>query len=283
MKIKISLCDLKLLKEFLAILSIISTVSSLFLISYNIPDQYKGTNSAILFILAIFILYLIFWLHKNTMQTLNLNINGNNVHIMYGDLFSIEGMKVISFNEYFDTIVDDKIIARNTLNGKFIEECLHEQDNINNIDDLDNFIAGDTHLRKNIVAENIGRHLGKKIKYRLGSVIEICPDYLAMAFSRFDEDNKAYLTINDFINCLLFFWSEIDRVYNARPIVLPLLGGGILRIKDCPLTKQELLEILLLTFKLSKISLAHSTNLTIAMPPSLRDEINFYKLDWVMG
>lgn len=283
MKIKVSLCDLKLLKEFSAILSVISTIFSLFLISYNIPDKYKGLNSAILFSLAIFILYLVFWLQKNTKQALNLNINGNNVHIKYGDLFTAEGIKIISFNEYFDTTVNDKIIAHNTINGKFIDEGLYIHDDIKNIHDLDNFIVGNIHLRKNIVGQNFERNLGKNIQYKLGSVIEICPDYLAMAFSRFDEENKAYLSINDFINCLLFFWSEIARVYNARSIVLPLLGGGILRIKNCPLTKQELLEILLLTFKLSKISLAHSTSLTIVMPPSLKDEVNFYKLDWVMG
>ncbi|MHA6252748.1 macro domain-containing protein [Oceanobacillus sp. CAU 1775] len=33
------------------------------------------------------------------------------------------------------------------------------------------------------------------------------------SFSRFDENNRAYLSMQDYISCLLKFWNEIDIIY----------------------------------------------------------------------
>ena len=57
-----------------------------------------------------------------TLKKIKLNIKGSDFIIKQGDIFLQEGLKVINFNEYFDTIVDNKIIAKNSLNGKFITE-----------------------------------------------------------------------------------------------------------------------------------------------------------------
>lgn len=46
---------------------------------------------------------------------ISLNIRGIKVNIRKGDIFKTNGWKVIAFNEYFDTQVDDVIIAHNTL------------------------------------------------------------------------------------------------------------------------------------------------------------------------
>jgi hypothetical protein len=50
-----------------------------------------------------------------------LTIRGINVTIKQGDIFKSDGWRLIPFNEYYDTQVDDVVIARNSLNGKFIE------------------------------------------------------------------------------------------------------------------------------------------------------------------
>ena len=46
-----------------------------------------------------------------------------------GIIFESTDWKLIPFNEFFDTTVDDVVIARNSLNGKFIER-------LQDIDDL---------------------------------------------------------------------------------------------------------------------------------------------------
>ena len=54
-------------------------------------------------------------------HAITLKIKGITVRIEEGDIFKSPNWKLIPFNEFFDTIVDDVVIARNSLNGKFIE------------------------------------------------------------------------------------------------------------------------------------------------------------------
>lgn len=42
--------------------------------------------------------------------------------IFFGDLFESKEIIVIPVNEYFDTIVDEKIISSNTIHGKFVQK-----------------------------------------------------------------------------------------------------------------------------------------------------------------
>ncbi|MDA1379583.1 DUF6430 domain-containing protein [Plesiomonas shigelloides subsp. oncorhynchi] len=46
--------------------------------------------------------------------------------VYYGNLFDAQEIIVIPVNEYFDTIVDDKIISSKTVHGKFIKIFLTE-------------------------------------------------------------------------------------------------------------------------------------------------------------
>ena len=66
------------------------------------------------------------------------------------DLFSEESdWKSIAFNEYYDTIVDDEIIAQSTLNGIFINRFFADK-----VDELDKIIALDNHLSTKIISQN---------------------------------------------------------------------------------------------------------------------------------
>ena len=53
-------------------------------------------------------------------KQITLKIRGIDVVIKEGDIFQEKHWKLIPFNEYFDTRVDDIIIAHNSLNGVFI-------------------------------------------------------------------------------------------------------------------------------------------------------------------
>ena len=79
--------------------------------------------------------FLLFWLIISVVKafradhSITLKIKGINVKIEEGDIFESTDWKLIPFNEFFDTTVDDVVIARNSLNGKFIER-------LQDIDDL---------------------------------------------------------------------------------------------------------------------------------------------------
>ena len=120
--------------------------------------------------------FLIMWILANKKDEKKLKINSTNIVIKYGDLFEEEGLKVIAFNEFFDTQVDDKVIATSSLNGIFITE------HSDGASTIDNKIDSEIRLKQSIISENVHRKFGgKTTRYKLGCV---CPyyDYFLLSF-----------------------------------------------------------------------------------------------------
>ncbi|MED2489848.1 hypothetical protein CN297_11900 [Bacillus cereus] len=271
MKIKVGFFDKDLLKRFFALLSIISVLMSFALVAINIPNKYKlGTGIAIfLFLLGI---YILMWVLANCSDNVKLNINNSTVHVKVGDIFEEEELKVIPFNEYFDTLVDNKIISDRSLNGLYINN------HIDDVEELKHLINTNQKLKEKITNIKHGRLDGNKEQYKLGTIFQH-GEYLLTAFAKFDENNRAYLYMNDYINFLLNFWNEIDILYGGRAVTIPLIGSGITRFKEYNMiTEQELLELLLWSFKVSKIKFTYPSRVTIVIDKSKKDKINFYKL-----
>src|SRR5690625_2176836 len=190
---KVNFFDSRLLELFYKILSVISVITSLLFIFIDIPMQLKLFIGLVVLVLLIF-LYCTLWWFSNKKTHINLNIEGSPVEIKFGDIFKEEGLKVIAFNEYFDTLVDNKVIAENTLNGFFIKNF------IENVSLIDEQIYNDLHLQEKVIGTNENRLLGKKTKYKLGSIFKYESQYLLTAFSRFDDKNRAHLSMQDYID-----------------------------------------------------------------------------------
>ena len=188
MKIKVPLFSKKVITKWLEIIAIISTIPSLFFISVEMPQNLQILY-AVITTLVLIILYVTIWICANLKRKTILTINNSNIIIKFGDLFDQDGLKVISFNEYFDTKVDNKIIAESSLNGIYLSNNF----NRNQIKKLDQEIANDTHLKSRENGINNGRTNGKKVRYKLGSVF-LNGDFLLVAFSRFNDENMAELT-----------------------------------------------------------------------------------------
>lgn len=279
MKKKVDLFDKNLLKQYFAILSGVSVILSFVLIGVNIPDKYKYPTMIVLFLILIAI-YFLMWVKANRSDDVTLNINNSSVRIKVGDIFENQEhqedgdedppLKVIAFNEYFDTRVDDKIISKRTLNGKYVNE------RINNIEEFDRSL--ELELAEKEIDFNENRKEGKKKKYKLGTIFQH-GNYLLTAFSKFDANNRAHLYMNDYINFLINFWNEVDIVYGGRTVVIPLLGSGMTRFKEYDtVSEQELLELLIWSFKVSRIKFKHPAHVCIVIHKSSKDKINFYKL-----
>lgn len=271
-KVKCALFDKQLLKQFGAVVSAISVALSLVVIFADIPDEIKpklGYGFVSLLILG----YMAMWLWANEISCRKVHINNSTVAVKTGDIFSESGLKAIAFNEYFDTQVDEDVIASTTLNGKFINQ------KVNDIDDLNALIKGDTYLREKVIEGNVSRKKGKTVRYKLGSILLYNQEYLLTAFSRFDDHNKAYLFMPDYLEFLVNFWSDVDRIYAGRSVTIPLFGSGITRFRGYDLiSDQELLEILIWSFKISRVKFTHPARVTILIHPDKKDRINFYDL-----
>lgn len=268
---KVNFFEQKLIKEYWSSVSAISTILSFVLIFISVPDNLKikigcaGVLGAVLILV-----YIKKWYAANNMRNVSIKINKTNVNIKCGNIFDERGLKVIGFNEYFDTIVDGQIITPNSLNGKFINSY------IDSIEEFDKIIASNAHLKKCIFASNIEREFGKQIRYKLGTIFKY-NDFLLLAFAKIDGDNRAQLGQKDFIKCLLNMWSEIDIFNNGYTINIPLLGSGM-PIRSLGCTEQELVEALLTSLKLSGLRLNSNAKINIIIYGNSIKNIDFYKL-----
>ena len=75
-------------------------------------------------------------------------------------------------------------------------------------------------------------------------------------------------------------WRQLNAHYAQLTINIPLLGDGITRILDnTSITKQELLEIMLETLKISKMTFKEPSEINIVLYPGKNSEnYKFYDL-----
>ena len=270
---KVKFFDKQIAKWFYGLLSGVSVVTSIVFLFVEIEEKYK----AIVGVIAVFIFlaaYVAFWLYANNRNSISLKVNGVTVEVKFGDIFNEESdWKAISFNEYFDTIVDDKIIARNSLNGMYINKFFYGK-----VDQLDQIIQSDPHLATQIVSTDAQRPNGKKTKYQLGSVC-VVGQYLLTALTHFDSQNKAYIEMGEYISFLLSFWEEVDRIYAGKTVSIPVFGSGITRFKNYnEISDQELLQLIIWSFKASKIRFAYSAKVKIIVHTKKKDKVNLQAL-----
>ena len=101
--------------------------------------------------------YLMIWLRSNSLNSININVEGSDVAIKTGDIFQQPGLKAIAFNEYFDTLVDNKVIGDTSLNGVFIQKHLGVPTS-----ELDRYIEGYAFDDREVLDENEARKQGRR-------------------------------------------------------------------------------------------------------------------------
>jgi hypothetical protein len=265
MKVKIS--DRMVFKDFLEKVSIIAAFFTIVFIFVDIPAKYK-MHAGLLVAFIFVCLYLGLWWWYNKLKRVNLLIEGSRVAVKTGDIFKQSGLKAIAFNEYFDTQVDDKIISRKSLNGIFIEKYSNRS-----LDELDNLIDSYQYDEEDLIDSDVER-LGKSKKYKLGTIC-ILDDYLLVAFSKFDNKNKANLTMPEYLGFLINFWDNVNRVYSQKDVSVPIFGSGITRIKEHKnISDENLLKIMLWTFRISEMRFKYPAKLNIIIHEDKIDSIN---------
>ena len=187
----------------------------------------------------------------------------------------IDELSVIGANDFYDTLVDDRIVARKTLHGQYIEQIRKA----GKLKQLESTIEQDALLNKPEHCQCVpGRQAGRKVRYPLGSVVEF-ENYVLTAFTKFDEDNKAYLSAEEYVGFWMQFWKNIDEIYAGRTLNIPLMGAGITRFRDGKPSKQELLEVMLWTLKISGFHNTYSDGkVNIVIYRSDVKDIDFYHI-----
>ncbi len=268
---KVGIFDKKIVKNYFATVSFISIIFSFVSVIIDIPNESEIKVLIVLSVLLIGI-YILMWIIANLKSKAFVEIGNSILEIKIGDIFEEKELKVIAFNEYFDTLVDEKIISSNTLNGIYLNKY------ITDIAELDNEMKNDINLNNKIISTNANRISGKTNKYKIGTIYKK-NDYLLTTFSKFDDNNRAHINMNEYMDFLLNFWNEIDIIYAGRSVSIPLIGSGITRFRGYEnISDQELLELLIWSFKVSRIKFTYPSKVSIIIHKSKKDKINFFDL-----
>ncbi len=256
--------------SFTVAISLVAAVETIFAIFdfglndiFNITEWWKKLLIILLLFIMIWILTAIIKAFLSS-KSVTLKIRNIPVVIKEGDLFKSKDWKIIPFNEFFDTQVDDVVIAHNSLNGIFV----------------DYYVSNKSELESTITSASSTPGLPIKLKggktcHTLGRIITY-DNYMLLAFAHF-ENNQAKLTHNQYEACLRTMWHEVSRTYANKPISIPLLGGGITRFEGVPeKSETHLLRCLLCTLKTSNAQIYQP--ITICLTKSTIDKINLYDI-----
>jgi len=174
------------------------------------------------------------------------------IQIEYGDLLSItDGKKVINFDECFTTKVGEapSDVKPSSLCGQYLMKYP-----ISNMQGL---------IDKTGVKPSKGKSaFNSQNKYTSGTIVPN-GEFLLMAFAKLDENGRGHLTYNEYLNCLNILWKQIDIYGGASDIYVPILGSFITRFDDKELTQQQLLDIMVSSYRLSsnKVKIPHKLHI----------------------
>ena len=230
---------------------------------------------------TIFILVLVFlacawfaWIQTELKESLSIKLNENlRVNIFKGDLFKQKSIVVIPVNEYFDTRVDDIIVAHRTIHGKFIDSYF-----MNNEDTLYNQIQqklSEIDYEDNFYRKNSG---ARTKKYPIGTCADVVVGdtiYVLFALTHFDDEDKAYLPKEEFGNAIIKLMNHLAAISNNRPVYMPLFGTGLSRLNE---THQRVLLFIIDTISFS-CPVAINAGLNVIVYPTDMVKVNLNKVE----
>lgn len=182
-------------------------------------------------------------------------IKGHNykIKVEYGDIFQLQACKkIINFDECFTTEVglEPYQIKPTSVCGQFLSKY----------PDLD--IQKLLSSRGIKPMKNNSKYSNKKC-YESGTILPYKNEYLLLAFAKLDEEGLAKMSRDDYLLCLFKLWKEIDKYSAQSDIAIPVLGAGITRFQGELLTQQQLVDIIIETYRLNPCKIKNPSTLHI--------------------
>lgn len=151
-----------------------------------------------------------------------------------------EKLLVIPVNSCFDTIVDEDIsscskplVSPNSLHGKWIGSMIKNEFTLDKIDEMIDNNLQKQNIKPCRVISVEEKKRGKINEYDLGTVALVRGNnkctFLLLAVAKFDENNIAHTSIDEFEKCiksLIFFY---DNKCQGHKIMVPLMGTNLSR------------------------------------------------------
>ena len=179
---------------------------------------------------------IISWLLTRRRDSLKLKLSNTlTVNVNAGDIFdyaSDTNYVVIPVNEYFDTVVNTKIVSPSSLHGQFINKYfgynhieLHEQ--------IEGYLTNNK--VEYIEVSNRPNEGGYNKKYPLGTCVPVQVGqvtFILVALTHFDDEDHAYVELSEFGRCISSVCRFIEKNCGNSPAYMPLMGMGLSRLNQ---------------------------------------------------
>ena len=220
----------------------------------KIGKEYKPLfYKSIFFIFVFLVTSIIFILYYLLRKRIIIKDKNYTVEIKYGDLFDIKNcIPVVNSDECFTSKIGNAQgdIKKSSVYGQYLSK--HRELNILNL------------IKSNGIKPERGRSKYKnQVCYKPGTIL--CnDDALILAFARLDEDGCAmFESLDDYMSTLSFMWKEIKSKHGDTNVAIPLLGSGRTTINGVKLSRQEILDYFILSYKMSQYKLQRDYKLII--------------------
>lgn len=149
------------------------------------------------------------------------------LEIIVEDMFRLTGQYVIGSNTTFDTILEQNFISTKSLQGQFTSKYYSD---IKHLDvDLENALRSETSQ------VDSSRTKGKNKKYPIGTVAKIVPQNQTayfVAIADINDHGNTHSTFEKLKDALANLWNFLLNRGDMEPLVMPILGTGLSRIKE---------------------------------------------------
>lgn len=202
-------------------------------------------------IVLIAVTILIAW-YLNSRESVQIKGHNYSIQIEYGDILQMSSCKkVIAFDECFTTNVgcSPGDVKPTSVCGQYLKKYP--------IEDIQTLInaAGLKPAKRKSDYE-------KKVRYESGKLVPN-GDFLLMAFAKLNEKGLGGLTRDQFLDSLSMLWEEIDTYYGQEDVCITILGSGITRMKGESLTQQQLLDIIIASYRINSYKIKLPSQLRI--------------------
>lgn len=175
-------------------------------------------------------------------RTVTIKSNNYVIKVKYGNLLKeVSCKRVINFDECYTTCIgtNPSDIKPSSICGQYIQS-VGDSLNIQNL--IDN---------AEIKPEESVSRFKNSQAYKPGSII-VNGDALLLAFATLNSEGRAkFFTRDEYIECLSRMWKQIELHCSQTDVCIPILGSGLTLFEGELLSQQELLNIMIWSYKLS--------------------------------
>ena len=204
------------------------------------PTLSVGKNTIINRVIVIIVTFVIYTLISAFRKSIIIKGKNYCINIKYEDIFKMHDCKkIIPFDECFTTSVGPKPsdINPTSICGQYLTS--------NPIQDIQSLINS-----AQLKPSKSKSKYNNMDRYDSGKLVPN-GDYLLLSFAKLNKDGIGEMTREEYLDCLSLLWKEIDKHYGQNDVCIPILGSGVTRIDGVSLSQQELLDMIIESYKLT--------------------------------